>query len=108
MQTAPVTERKHFYRTEVYQVQDRLLAETVDVNNAIVLGAALAVMQTTAARSGMLTKDHYDAKSVRWSEENPLRKPAQGGVCDAAKPARPAARAGDSSGSTADACAQAV
>ena len=25
-QTAPVTERKHFYRTEVYQVQDCLLA----------------------------------------------------------------------------------
>ena len=26
-QTAPVTERKHFYRTEVYQIQDVLLAE---------------------------------------------------------------------------------
>ena len=25
-QTAPVTERKHFYKTEVHQVQDRLLA----------------------------------------------------------------------------------
>ena len=37
--TAPVTERKHFYRTEVYQVQDALLAEKGDVNGAITLGA---------------------------------------------------------------------
>ena len=56
-QTAPVTERKHFYRTEVYQVQDALLAEEEDVNGAIALGAAaaliMALMQTTAARCGM-------------------------------------------------------
>ena len=44
-QTAPVTERKHFYRTEVYQVQDALLAETEEVNAAIALGAACAIMQ---------------------------------------------------------------
>ena len=72
-QTAPVTERKHFYRTEVHQIQDALLAEEEDVNGAIALGAACALMQTTAARCGMLTKDAYDAKSVRWSDENPLR-----------------------------------
>ena len=75
-QTAPVTERKHFYRTEVHQVQDRLLAcceYDEDVNVAIALGAACALMQTTAARCGMLTKDAYDAKSVRWSDEHPLR-----------------------------------
>ena len=72
-QTAPVTERKHFYRTEVHQIQDVLLAEKEDVNGAIALGAASVLMQTTAARCGMLTKDAYDAKSVRWSDEHPLR-----------------------------------
>ena len=72
-QTAPVTERKHFYRTEVHQVQDALLAEDDDVNGAIALGAACAVMQTTTARCGMFTKDSYDEKSVRWSDNNPLR-----------------------------------
>ena len=72
-QTAPVTERKHFYRTEIHQIQDALLAEAEDVNGAIALGAACALMQTTAARCGMLTKDNYDAKSVRWSDKHPLR-----------------------------------
>ena len=72
-QTAPVTERKHFYRTEVHQVQDALLVEEEDVNGAIALGAACALMQTTAARCGMFTKDNYDDKSVRWSDKNPLR-----------------------------------
>ena len=70
-QTAPVTERKHFYRTarSTRKVQDVLLAtddSMEDVNGAFVLGAACAVMQTTAARCGMLTKDSYDGKSVRW------------------------------------------
>ena len=51
-QTAPATTRKHFYKTEVEQVQDVLLGETVKVNLAIALGAAAAIMQTTAARSG--------------------------------------------------------
>ena len=72
-QTSPVTERKHFYRTEVHQVQDVLLAEEEDINGAIALGAALAIMQTTAARCGMLTKDNYDAQSVMWADKNPLR-----------------------------------
>ena len=49
-QTAPVTERKHFFPTEVYQVQGALLAEEDDVNGTIALGAACALMQTTAAR----------------------------------------------------------
>ena len=62
-----MTERKHFYRTEVHQVQDALLADDDDVNGAIALGAACAVMQTTAARCGMFTKDSYDEKPVRWT-----------------------------------------
>ena len=56
-QTAPVTERKHFYRTEVHQIQDDQLAEEKDVTGAIALGAADALMQTTAARCGMFSKD---------------------------------------------------
>ena len=43
------------------------------MNAAIALGAACAIMQTTAARCGMLTKDEYDDTSVRWSDEHPLR-----------------------------------
>ena len=63
-QTSAVSSRKHFYRTEVYQVQDVLLKEKVRVNFAIVLGAATAFLQATAARSGMFTKDEYDKKSA--------------------------------------------
>ena len=55
-QTSAVSTRKHFYRTEVYQVQDVLLKEKVRVNFAIVLGAATAFLQATAARSGMLLR----------------------------------------------------
>ena len=47
--TAPVTERKHFYRTEVHQIQDVLLAEKEDPNGAIALGAACALMQVSPA-----------------------------------------------------------
>ena len=77
-QTAPVTVRKHFYRTEVYQVQDCLLAcdeKVMDVNSAVALGGAAAVMQTTGARCGMLTTDSYDADadSVIWCDQHPLR-----------------------------------
>ena len=56
LQTGPVSTRKHFYKTEVYQVQDVLLAETKDVNAAVVLGAAAAIMQSTGARCGMLRR----------------------------------------------------
>ena len=72
-QTSAVSTRKHFYRTEVYQVQDVLLKEKVRVNFAIVLGAATAVLQATAARSGMFTRDEYDEKSAFWCGEQPLR-----------------------------------
>ena len=61
-----MSSRKHFYRTEVYQVQDVLLKEKVSVNFAIVLGAATAFLQATAARSGMFTKDEYDKRSAFW------------------------------------------
>ena len=47
-QTAKVSQRKHFYRTEVFQIQDLLLEESEKVNWAIVVGAAAAVLQTTA------------------------------------------------------------
>ena len=72
-QTSAVSSRKHFYRTEVYQVQDVLLKEKVRVNFAIVLGAATAFLQATAARSGMFTKDEYDKRSAFWCGQHPLR-----------------------------------
>ena len=65
LQSGAVSTRKHFYKAEGYQVQDVLLAETKDVNAAVVLGAAAAIMQSTGARCGMLTKDAYDDESVR-------------------------------------------
>ena len=68
-----MSSRKHFYRTEVYQVQDVLLKEKVRVNFAIVLGAATAFLQATAARSGMFTKDEYDKRSAFWCGQHPLR-----------------------------------
>ena len=43
------------------------------MNWAIVLGAAAALLQSTAARSGMFTKDEYDKKSKYWCGQNPLR-----------------------------------
>jgi hypothetical protein len=72
-QTGAVSTRKHFYRTEVFQIQDMLLKEKAKVNWAIVLGAATALLQATAARSGMFTKDEYDKKSAFWCGEQPLR-----------------------------------
>ena len=72
VQTGMVTSRKHFFKTEVYQVQDAILQEE-RVNWAIVLGAALALLQSTAARSGMLTTDSFDSGSHFWGGEHPLR-----------------------------------
>ena len=61
-QTAVVTERKHFYKTEVHLLQDLWLSETEAPNAALVASAAAAIAQTTAARAGMLTKDQWDKK----------------------------------------------
>ena len=72
-QTGPVTERKHFYRTEVHQIQDVLLCEKESVNKAIALGAAFGIMQTTAARSGMFTIDEYDKHSSVIDDKCPLK-----------------------------------
>lgn len=54
------TERKHFYQTEISQIQDDLLTEKEDVN------AAIALMQTTAARCGRADEGcTYDDEPVR-------------------------------------------
>eukprot|EP00316_Scyphosphaera_apsteinii_P005056 CAMPEP_0119339682 /NCGR_PEP_ID=MMETSP1333-20130426/98802_1 /TAXON_ID=418940 /ORGANISM="Scyphosphaera apsteinii, Strain RCC1455" /LENGTH=283 /DNA_ID=CAMNT_0007351261 /DNA_START=116 /DNA_END=963 /DNA_ORIENTATION=+ len=73
VQTAPATQRKNFYTTEVHQLQDWCLQQQEAANSAALLDAALAIVQTTAARPGMFTKDCWDGKSARWSKENPLR-----------------------------------
>ena len=72
-ETAPVSVREHFYRTEVQQVQDTFLAEKVSVNWATISDSALSLIQASAARIGMLCKDQHDSKSARWAKENPLR-----------------------------------
>ena len=72
-QTEEVYKRKHAYRTEVFQLQDHFIREKRDVNRALVGHAAVAIMQSTAARVGMFTKTRHDGKTVRWKKENPLR-----------------------------------
>jgi len=74
-QTEEVYKRKHFYRTEMQQLQDLLISEGVSVNQALIFHAALAVMQSTAARVGMLTKTRHDEQSVHPS---PFRPPVLG------------------------------
>ena len=53
--------------------QDLCLAEKEKVNAAMLLDVACGIVQTTAARPGMMTKDRFDEKSLRWRFENPLR-----------------------------------
>ena len=49
------------------------MAETEDINEALIAHAAVPLMQSTAARVGMFTKTRHDGKSVRWDRENALR-----------------------------------
>ena len=72
-QTERVYQRQHVYRTEMFQLQDLFIGETEDINEALIAHAAVAIMQSTAARIGMLTKTRHDGTSVRWKKENPLR-----------------------------------
>ena len=65
-QTAPVTERKHFYRTEIYQVQDRLLA-----------GGLRCVRgereQRVSSRCGV-GRDADDGGALRHADQGQLRR----------------------------------
>ena len=72
-QTAKVCTRQHFYRTEVQQVQDVFISESLSVNWATMADGVIGIVQVSAARIGMLCKDRHDSESVRWSVENPLR-----------------------------------
>ena len=72
-QTEAVYKRKHCYRTEMFQLQDACIAEKDNVNEALIMHAALAIMQSTAARVGMFTKTRHDGACIRWKKENPLR-----------------------------------
>ena len=71
--TERVYQRQHVYRTEMFQLQDLFISEKQNVNEALITHAAVAIMQSTAARVGMMTKTRHDATSVRWKKENPLR-----------------------------------
>ena len=57
----------------MFQLQDACIAQTEIVNEALIKHAAIAIMQSTAARVGMMTKTRHDETSVRWKNENPLR-----------------------------------
>ena len=72
-QTEQVCRRKHVYRTEMFQLQDLFIGEKEKVNEALIAHAAVSIMQSTAARVGMLTKTRHDATCVRWKKDNPLR-----------------------------------
>ena len=53
--------------------QDLCFKDKEKVNGAMLLDVSLGIIQTTAARPGMMTKDSFDMQSVRWRLENPLR-----------------------------------
>ena len=72
-QTERVYQRHHVYRSEIFQIQDLLIGETENVNEALIAHAVVAIMQSSAARVGMMTKTRHDNTSVRWKNENPLR-----------------------------------
>ena len=59
-----VCKRQHCYRTEIFQLQDLFIGEKENVNEALISHAALAIMQSTAARIGMMTNDN-DEDSAR-------------------------------------------
>jgi len=52
--------------------QDVCLAEKDHVNAAMLLDAGCGIIQTAAARPGMMTKDRFDEKSMSGRFENPL------------------------------------
>ena len=72
-QTEEVYKHKHAYRTEIFQLQDDFISETDNINEALIGHSVLGIMQSTAARVGMMAKTRHDHKTVRWNKENPLR-----------------------------------
>jgi len=72
-QTEAVYRRKHVYRTEVFQLQDLFIGEKERVHEALLGHATMAIIQSTAARVGMMTKSRHDERTPRWSKEHPLR-----------------------------------
>ena len=62
----------------MHQLQDLWIGAVVSlievhINEAVVSLSSGAMMQTTAARPGMFTKDKFDEMSQLWLDENPLR-----------------------------------
>lgn len=75
-QTEEVYKRQHVYRTEIFQLQDLFIGEQESiesVHEALITHSALAIMQSSAARIGMMAKTRHDERTVRWKKENPLR-----------------------------------
>ena len=57
----------------MFQLQDLFIGEKENVNEALIAHSVVKVIQSTAARVGMMTKTRHDGTSVRWKKENPLR-----------------------------------
>ena len=72
-QTAATSTREHFYRTEIHQVQDVFVAERERVNWALLSDQVVSIIQSSAARIGMICKDASDKDCLRWADENVLR-----------------------------------
>jgi len=70
-QTKEVCKRQHCYRTEIFQLQDLFIGEKHNVNEALIAHSTLAIMQSTAARVGLMTRTRHDERTVRWKKENP-------------------------------------
>ncbi|EOD38198.1 hypothetical protein EMIHUDRAFT_98068 [Emiliania huxleyi CCMP1516] len=75
-QTEEVYKRQHVYRTEIFQLQDLFIGEQESIESVhedLITHSALAIMQSSAARIGMMAKTRHDERTVRWKKENPLR-----------------------------------
>ena len=64
---------RHIAYVNVCAHQDFCMAEKKNVNAAMTLDVGAGVVQTSAARPGMMVKDSFDEKSLRWRFDNPLR-----------------------------------
>ena len=72
--TGHASTRQHALLSDVYLVQDLLLSETVEVNKAMVVDSAMAMVEEIAHRPGMLVNDRWDDKDSYsyWHEYFPM------------------------------------
>ena len=58
-------QRQHVYRTEMCQIEDLLIGETEDVNEALIAHGVVKIMQSTAARVCVHARMHSCTVTAR-------------------------------------------